>query len=511
MNAIEAINLTKRFPGVLANDHINLAVKKGTVHAIVGENGAGKSTLMNTLYGLYIPDEGEIKVNDKVVKLKTAKDAIANGIGMVHQHFMLIPTMTVAENIVLGNETGSKFKFDRKKAIEAVEELSKKYNLAIDPREYVSNTSVGMQQRIEILKALYRGIDILILDEPTAVLTPQEVRELFESIRYLISQGKTIIIITHKLDEVLEISDEISVLRHGKKVGTVKTSDVDEMELTRMMVGRDVQLGGAARKEIHDKETVLKIENLSYTDDKGVKVLDNINLDVKRGEILGIAGVDGNGQQEIINLISGLLTGYEGKIEICGVSIDNKSIRQIKEIGLGFIPEDRHKHGLVLEYSVADNLVKGIHGKNPFAKSGFLNFKKIEQNAEQKMKDFDIRAANIHVPAGTLSGGNQQKIIIAREMSKNPELVVAMQPTRGLDIGAIEFVHNILVEARNNGKCVLLVSLELEEILHLSDRIAVINSGKIVGTLDIKEANRDKLGLMMLGLEDKIEEANCEA
>ncbi|SJZ98090.1 ABC transporter ATP-binding protein [Anaerorhabdus furcosa] len=499
--AIEAINVCKYFGNLKANDDITIHVEKGTVHAICGENGAGKSTLMNVLYGLYLPTAGHIRINEEDVSLKNPKDAIERGIGMVHQHFMLIQNLTIAENIVLGQETGTKLFLDRKKAIKEVEELCEKYNLHVDPKARVDEITVGMQQRVEILKALYRGVDLLILDEPTAVLAPQEIEELFENIRLLVSKGKTVIIITHKLNEVLEISNRISVLRLGKLIGTVNTNEVDESKLTQMMVGRDVVLGGRERKETIKKDEVLKIENLSLT--KGHhKALDEINIDVKSGEIVGIAGIDGNGQSELIEIVSGLLKHYTGEVEVNGENIKRKNVRKVRADGLGYIPEDRHRDGLVLDYSVAENMILGQHYHEPFAKNYFLKFNAINDFAEQNIKDFDIRTMSKDSLASTLSGGNQQKIILARETCNKPKFILASQPTRGLDVGAIEFVHNTLVEARNNEQGILLVSFELDEILALCDRLYVFHMGKVVGELKKEEFDVEEIGKMMLGLRE---------
>lgn len=497
--AIETVNVCKYFGALKANDDISIGVEKGTVHAICGENGAGKSTLMNVLYGLYQPTAGVIKINEEVVHLKNPKDAIERGIGMVHQHFMLIQNLTIAENIVLGQETGTKLFLDRKKAIKEVEELCEKYNLHVDPKARVDEITVGMQQRVEILKALYRGVDLLILDEPTAVLAPQEIEELFDNIRLLVSKGKTVIIITHKLNEVLEISNRISVLRLGKLIGTVNTNEVDESKLTQMMVGRDVVLGGRARSNTMKKDEVLLVENLSAT--KGPhKVLDGINIDVKSGEIVGIAGIDGNGQSELIEIISGLFKHYSGEVLVNGENIKKKSVRDIRSHGLGYIPEDRHRDGLVLDYTVAENMILGQHYHAPFAKNYFLNFNEISTFADKNIKDFDIRTMSRESLASTLSGGNQQKIILARETCNKPKFILASQPTRGLDVGAIEFVHNTLVEARNNEQGILLISFELDEILALCDRIYVFHMGKVVGTLTKDEFDIEEIGKMMLGL-----------
>ena len=498
--AIETIGLGKRFPGVIANDDINLKIQKGKVHAVVGENGAGKTTLMNMLYGLYLPSSGEIKMNGKIVNLRSPNDAMAQGVGMVHQHFMLIPRLTVYENIVIGKEPGDWWAIDKKKAIREVETLSKRYNLEIDPNSKVEDLSVGAQQRVEILKALYRGIDILILDEPTAVLTPQEIGELFEAIRFLIEKGKTVIIITHKLDEVMQISDQISVLRKGKHVATVEKNKVDEQALTMLMVGRDLKLGGRERKEIKNRTELLKVKDLSVRNEQNVETLRKVSFTVNGGEIVGIAGVDGNGQTELVEVISGLNQKYTGEVLFNQKETRKLSIRQIREQGLGFIPEDRHKHGLLLKRSINDNMVLGQHYRTPYASRGILNSTAIIEYGKKMIAKFDIRTPGGEADAGTLSGGNQQKIIIARELDKNPSFILAVQPTRGLDVGAIEFVHNTLVNARNEGKGILLVSLELEEVMMLCDRIIVINKGAIVGEVPKERFEKNEIGAMMLGL-----------
>lgn len=504
--AIEALDISKVFPKVVANDNITLQVEAGTIHAIVGENGAGKSTLMNILYGLYTPTKGTVKIKGEAVQLKTPKEAIQRGVGMVHQHFMLIPTMTVSENIVLGNETGSAFHFDGKKAVAVVEELSRKYRLEVNPRALVSDISVGMQQQVEILKALYQGVDILILDEPTAVLTPQEIEELFMNLKDLVAIGKTIIIITHKLDEVMNLSQRISVLRRGKMIGTVATAEVDEKKLTEMMVGREVHLGGEKRISMTDAPTVLQLEKVTLQHPSGHAPVKAVSLVVKAGEIIGIAGVEGNGQSEIVQMVAGVLSDFEGDILLEGVSIKKRTVREIREAGVGYIPEDRHRHGLVMDYTVRENLICGIHYRDPFARKKLLQEEVIRKFADGKIRDYDIRPTSMDLKASSLSGGNQQKIIIAREISQDPRLVLAAQPTRGLDVGAIEFVHDVLVSARNKGDGVLLVSLELDELFLLCDAIYVMYDGKVVGRVQKKDFNREEIGLMMLGLKDQNKE-----
>ncbi len=498
--AIETIGLKKQFPKVLANDNINLKIRKGKIHALVGENGAGKSTLMNMLYGLYRPTAGVIKVNGKQVDFFTPNDALKLGIGMVHQHFMLIPNLTVYENIILGNEPKKKFSIDRDFAIKQVQEVSEKYNIEIDPRKKIEDLTVGEQQRVEIVKVLYRGVDTLILDEPTAVLTPQEIQELFNAIRFLISKGKTVIIITHKLDEVMDISDDISVLRRGVHVETIKKEDANIEMLTKLMVGRSIELGGKERKQTEKKQDILQVKNLTVVNRNGVKKLENVSFEVKTGEILGIAGVDGNGQLEIVESITGLNSSYSGEIIVDGTNVNHYDIRRRREKGISCIPEDRHKHGLLLNRSINDNMIMGMHYKKPFAKNGIFNATEIVNYSNAMIKSFDIRTPNGEVNAGTLSGGNQQKIIVARELYYNSDLVLAVQPTRGLDVGAIEYIHNVLVETRNKGKGILLVSLEIDEVMQLADRIIVVNSGKIVGELPKSQFNKNKIGMMMLGM-----------
>lgn len=498
--SIQLKNVTKRFPGIVANDHITIDVEKGEIHTLAGENGAGKSTLMNILYGLYQPDEGEILINGMPVRFKSSKDAISHKIGMVHQHFVLIPKLTVAENIVVGREPGSPLVVDRKGAEKRIGELSEKYGLKIDPHAKVADLTVPEQQRVEILKILYREAEILIFDEPTAVLTPQEIDEFCEILLGLKKSGKTILFISHKMAEVMKISDHITVIRRGKVIGTVGIRETSVDELTHMMVGRDVDLTRKARREFKEQTPLLTLNNLSYTVNRTVKKLDHISLELKSGEILGIAGVDGNGQEELVQAICGQLKPDEGEILLKGRDISKDSIRARKEGGIGLVPEDRHRDGLVMEYSVADNLVLGLHYREPYAhRRTWLDFREIHKNAEKLREDFDIRCANVDVKAGTLSGGNQQKIIIAREASRDPDIFVAVQPTRGLDIGAIEFVRKTLLEQRDQGKGILLFSLELDEILTLSDRIAVIFKGKIVDVVDADQVSRQELGLMMTG------------
>jgi len=498
--AIELKSLTMKFNQFTANDNITFEVNEGEIYALAGENGAGKTTLMNMIYGLYTPTSGEILIHGEPVKFNSSKDSIQKGIGMVHQHFMLVSKLTVLENIIAGQETGTALKLDKKTARQQIVDLSKQFGLKIDPDSLIGDLSVAMQQRVEILKVLYRKAKILIFDEPTAVLTQQEINEFCEILLTLKSQGKTILFISHKLGEVLQVSDRVTVIRLGKVIGTVKTSETTAEELTRMMVGRSISLGGGERKKVAKKEELITIEQVTYLKNKTVRKVDELSLTVNAGEILGVAGVDGNGQEELVEMICGIRKMHEGDIKINGTSIQGKSIKQVKDLGLGYIPEDRHKHGLVLDFTIAENMILGQHQDGKFVKNKFiLNNNTITKNADKLREAYDIRCGGVEAKASSLSGGNQQKIIIAREVSRNPKALLAVQPTRGLDVGAIEYIHNVLVEQRNSGKAVLLFSLELDEILSLSDRIAVIYKGKIVGIVDAHKTDREELGLMMLG------------
>jgi len=492
--------ITKRFPGVLANDHIDFDLEKGEVHALLGENGAGKTTLMNILYGLYKPDEGKIFLNGKEAQIEEPSDAIARGIGMVHQHFMLVPVMTVAENIILGTEiVHNGFVLDRKRAARRIRELSAQYGLEIDPEAVVADLPVGTRQRVEIVKALYREADILILDEPTAVLTPQEAERLFLIISSLAQQGKSIIFITHKLKEVFRIADRITVLRNGRVVGTTVPEKTSEAELAAMMVGREVILTvdkGPARPG----KTVLRVEGVRAMDDRRAIAVDGVSLEVRAGEVLGIAGVQGNGQTELVEVLTGLRPALEGRVEIDGVDVTNAPPRKIIEQGVAHIPEDRHEHGLITSYPVADNLVLCTYYRPPFAHGVLLDHQAVEENAEALVHKFDIRTPSVYTLGSSLSGGNQQKLIVAREFSRPIKLLIAAQPTRGLDVGSIEFIHQQIVKKRDEGCAVLLVSAELDEIMSLSDRIAVMYQGQIIATLDAQEATREKLGLLMAGV-----------
>lgn len=496
--AVEMRNITKRFQTVVANNDVSLAVRFGTVHAIIGENGAGKTTLMNVLYGLYQPDAGEILINGQVQKLRSATDAIHCGIGMVHQHFTLIPRLSVADNIVLGSEPHRHIRYDRAEAERQVEEVCREYGLAVEPKRLVRDISLGMQQRVEIVKTLYRGANIIILDEPTAVLTPQEIDELGRILVRLKEKGKTILIITHKLEEVMDFSDDITVLRGGRHVITVPKAETDIRSLTSYMVGREVHLGG--RKVQNEfKGPSLELKHVFCRRD-GKDVLKDISLTVHRGEILGIAGVDGSGQTELTELIAGILPCSEGTVLYEGDDITRRSIADRKKGGIGFIPQDRHRHGLILDFSVEENLLLGMQRKVEFVCKGFLqNREQIRAMAETRISDFDIRPVDRSAKAAQLSGGNQQKIIIAREVGNQPKLIVADQPTRGVDIGAIEAIHNTLVSHRNRGGAVVIASLELDEVMMLSDRIAVMYDGRLMGILSAAEATREKIGLMMVG------------
>ncbi len=500
--AVDMQGITKRFPGVLANDNVDFQLKRGEIHALLGENGAGKSTLMKCLYGLYQADEGDIFIYGDKVKINTPNVAINKGIGMVHQHFMLVQPFTVAENIVLGSEPTKNNMIDMKKAIQDVEKLSEQYGLNVDPRAKIHEISVGMQQRVEILKTLYRGADILILDEPTAVLTPQEVHELIEIMESLTNEGKSIIFITHKLKEVKSIADRVTVIRRGKSIDVVDTADATTNELANMMVGREVILE-VEKSAAEPGEVILEVENVHADNDRNLPALNGTSFQVKRGEIFGIAGVDGNGQSELAEVMTGLRKLKSGKIMINGKNITNYSTRDIIESGVSHIPEDRQKRGLVLDFSLFENMILGSHYKPPYASGVNMNYSSIKKESKRLIKEFDIRTPNEEVLAKSLSGGNQQKVILAREFNRNPELLIAAQPTRGVDVGAIEFIHKRLVEQRDAGKAVLLISLELDEILSLSDRIAVIYEGKIVDILDIKDATEEKLGLMMAGAESE--------
>jgi len=494
---LELKNITKTFGSVVANDNVSIKVEKGAIHAIVGENGAGKSTIMRVAYGFYTADSGEIFVDGKPAQIKNPHDAIALRIGMVHQHFMLVDTMTVAENIILGAETGGAANLDLDKANADILALSNELRLGVNPKALVEDISVGAQQRVELLKALYRNAELLILDEPTAVLTPQETEEFFGILRRMRQQGKTIIIITHKLEEVLAISDNVTVMRDGKVVGNVKTLETSAKDLARMIVGRDVLLR-IEKTDALPKEVTLNVENLSVKNAHG-EALDNVSFDVRAGEIVGIAGIEGNGQTELIEAVAGLvaISNQSGAIQFEGKQITHLSARRRKELGIAHIPEDRHKRGLLLDSDLEENSILGVHYRPPVTSGGFLNSSVIETRAREIIERFDVRPPNPQLNARALSGGNQQKLIIGREFELNPKLLLVSQPTRGVDIGAIEFIHRKLIALRDAGTAVLLVSAELEEVTALADRLLVIRKGKIVGEVNPKESSNEEIGLMM--------------
>jgi simple sugar transport system ATP-binding protein len=495
---LEAKGITKQFPGVLANDHVNFDLRRGEIHALLGENGAGKTTLMNILYGLYHQDEGEIILNGKPTLIHSAKDAIEQGVGMVHQHFMLIPVFTVAENIMLGCETVKGLALDERSVVAEVKELSKKYGLDVNPTDLVQVLPVGVQQRVEIIKALYRHAGILILDEPTAVLTPQEADELFVIMRNLTKQGVSIIFITHKLKEVLAVSDRITVMRSGKVMGTTTPAETNERQLANLMVGREVVLT-VEKEPAKPKELVLEIQDLEVTDIRGVEAVRKVSFDIRAGEILGIAGVQGNGQTELAEALTGLRKAHGGKIILNNEDLTNATPRPLIESGMAHIPEDRQRHGLVLSYPVADNMVLCTYYQPPFARRAVIQNDVVDSNARKLIERFDVRTPSPYVPVSNLSGGNQQKVIVARELSRPIKLLVANQPTRGLDVGSIEYIHSQIVAIRDEGVAVLLVSAELDEIMALSDRIAVMYRGEIVTIVPAGSATREQLGLWMAG------------
>lgn len=497
-NVIEMRDITKVFGGFVANDKINLHLRKGEIHALLGENGAGKSTLMNMLAGLLEPTSGEIAVNGQVVNLDSPSKAASLGIGMVHQHFMLVEAFTVAENIILGSELTKNGVLDIAGASKEIKALSERYGLAVDPSAKVADISVGAQQRVEILKTLYRGADILIFDEPTAVLTPSEIDELMAIMKNLVKEGKSIILITHKLDEIRAVSDRVTVIRRGKSIETVEIAGATNADLAEMMVGRSVSFK-TEKQASKPKEVVLSIKDLVVNENRGVPAVKNLSLDVRAGEIVGIAGIDGNGQSELIQAITGLRKVESGSIELKGDSIVGLHPRQITELSVGHVPEDRHRDGLILEMMISENIALQTYYKEPHSKNGILNYSNITSYAKKLMEEFDVRAASELVPAAALSGGNQQKAIIAREIDRDPDLLIVSQPTRGLDVGAIEYIHKRLIEERDNGKAVLVVSFELDEILNVSDRIAVTHDGKIQGIVSPETTNKQELGVLMAG------------
>ena len=496
---IEMLGIRKEFGSFVANNNITLQLKKGEIHALLGENGAGKSTLMNVLFGLYQPEAGEIKVRGESVKITDPNKANDLGIGMVHQHFMLVENFTVTENIILGSEPTKLGAINIKDAAKDIAALSKKYNLDVDPYAKIEDISVGMQQRVEILKTLYRGAEILIFDEPTASLTPQEITELIAILKLLIKEGKSIIIITHKLKEIMEVSDRVTIIRKGEGIGTVITAETNPDQLAELMVGRQVEFK-TEKGEAHPTEEVLTIENLVVADYRNIDKVKGLNLSVRRGEIVGIAGIDGNGQSELIEAITGLRKIKSGKVTLNGKDITGLKPREITETGLGHIPQDRHKHGLVLDFPIGHNIALQTYYKSPISKGFIMDYRKINEKARQVIEEFDVRTGQGEMtPARALSGGNQQKAIIGREVDRDPDLLIAALPTRGLDVGAIEFIHSRLIEQRDKGKAVLLVSFELDEVMNVSDRIAVIYDGTIVDTVYPKETSEQELGLLMAG------------
>ncbi|EXX86841.1 heme ABC transporter ATP-binding protein [Paenibacillus darwinianus] len=499
--AVEMLGIRKEFPGVVANDDITLQLKRGEIHALLGENGAGKSTLMGILFGMYQADRGTIRVNGKEVRIANPNVANRLGIGMVHQHFKLVDTFTVTENIILGSENSRwGFVLDTRSASRRIAELSRRYGLNVDPDAKIEDISVGMQQRVEILKMLYRNADVLILDEPTAVLTPQEIQELGAILKNLIQEDKSIILITHKLKEIKAFADRCTVIRRGKTVGTVEVAAASEAAMAEMMVGRQVSFK-VEKKPASPGDAVLQIDSLSVKNNKQVLGLNGVSLEVRSGEIVGIAGVEGNGQSELVEAVTGLRKTESGGIRLKGKDISGLSIRDRNESGIGHIPEDRHKRGLVLDYTLAENMVLEVYHRDPFSRNGILNKSAIRSYAERIIGSYDVRsgqgAASV---ARSLSGGNQQKAVIGREIEGDPDLLIAVQPTRGLDVGSIEYIHKRLIEHRDRGKAVLLISLELDEVLNVSDRIAVLNNGELIGVVEASETNENELGLMMAGV-----------
>ncbi|WP_367301172.1 ABC transporter ATP-binding protein [Leuconostoc carnosum] len=496
---IEMRHIVKKFGDFAANDDINLQVQQGEIHALLGENGAGKSTLMNILTGLLQPTSGDILINGKAVQVDSPSKSDALGIGMVHQHFMLIDAFTVTENIILGSEVTKGLSLDTKTAASKIQQLSERYGLQVDPYAKISDISVGQQQRVEILKTLYRGADILIFDEPTAVLTPQEIDELITILHNLAKEGKSIVLITHKLDEIRAAADTVTVIRSGKSIDTFPVAGVSSQALADLMVGREVSFK-TEKADAVTGDTILNIKNLEVQDSRGIAAVKDFSLTVKAGEIVGIAGIDGNGQTQLIQGITGLTKIQAGSVVLQGKDITNKKPRQITEAGVGHIPEDRLRFGMEIDMTLSENLALQTYYKSPISKGGVLQQAEMDKLANKLVSEFDVRAAGIDVLAGSMSGGNQQKAVIARELNRDNELVIAAQPTRGLDVGAIEYIHHRLIKQRDAGKAVLVVSFELDEILNLSDRIAVINAGQIVGIVNAKDTNKQELGLLMTGM-----------
>jgi general nucleoside transport system ATP-binding protein len=495
---LEVVDLKKYFPGVRANDGVNLTLMPGEVHAILGENGAGKSTLMKLIYGLYQPDSGQILLQGRPVHFTSPRDAIHSGIGMVHQHFMLIPALSVAENIVLGDEPGG-IRYRKREAVKRVRALSEKYKLTVDPTAKVGQLSVGLQQRVEILKTLYRQAKLLILDEPTALLTPQETEELFDVVRHLKAQGIPILFISHKLEEVQAIADRVTVMRAGKTVETVPVAGATAQQLANLMVGREVVLR-VQKTPANPKDVVLAINHLTVVDAGKHERVHDVSFELRGGEILGIAGIDGNGQSELVESIAGIVRCTRGSVQFLGRDITHTSAADRTSLGIAYVPQDRQLDGLVLDFSLVENSILRDFKRSPFSSAGVLNYKAASAYAERLIKAFDVRPPQAHRKASELSGGNQQKVILAREVSRSPQLLIAVQPTRGLDVGAIEGIHKQLIRLRDEGRAILLVSLELDEILSLSDRIAVIHSGQIVDTVPGETATREQIGLLMTGV-----------
>lgn len=509
MQAIETINLTKRFGDFTAIDNVTFSIKKGEIHSICGENGAGKTTLMNMLFGLLEPSEGKVLINGEEVRFSSPKEAIQNGIGMVHQHFKLVPSLKVYENVLLGEEkSGFLGKVDNKLEIQEVQDTIDRFGFNLNATDTVADLSVGSQQRVEIIKMLHRNVDILILDEPTAVLTPNETDELLDKLMALRDEGKTIIIITHKLDEVKKCSDRVTVIRKGEYVGTVKTEEVTQQQISRLMVGRDVITVVSESEEVTEKEIVFEIRNLSYRMRNGNELLKNINLYVQAGEVVGIAGIEGNGQSELIEILTGMTRNYSGEIYLKSNKITNTKPKKLRELGFGLVPEDRYKHGLNVNMSIWKNMIAGRLNEGGVTKNNFFNQGKIESRAKKFIDEYDIRtSASIQENVNTLSGGNAQKIIIAREFSADPEVIIMSQPTRGVDIGSIEFIHSKILELKAKGKAILLVSSEITEILNLSDRVYVMYQGQVSGERLRRETNKEDIGMLMVGIDEKSKES----